>query len=345
MGARRIRTWLAIWAGWTALALLLAASTSLTYLSTGRGGSWGITLGRSLAEWWLWALLTPAIAALATRFPLHGPRRWRHLALHLVAGLLIAVAKTVVDRVVFAWISGFWIYMLLTTVALQLVVYSAIVAGAHLVAYYRTSREREQLEARLAEARLQLLNMQLQPHFLFNTLNTIAELVHEDAETADQMITDLSTLLRRTMELGKTPEVRLDAELDLLFLYLSLQKARFGDRLKTSVTIDDGARQARVPLLLLQPIVENAIRHGLARHVEAGRVDISARRVGDQLTIEITDDGPGVGDERVREGVGLGNTRARLDALYPGASTLSLTNIEGGGARVLVRLPFRTGAA
>jgi LytS/YehU family sensor histidine kinase len=156
------------------------------------------------------------------------------------------------------------------------------------------------------------------------------------------MITELSALLRRTMDLGRTPDVRLEAELDLLTLYLSLQKARFGDRLETSVTVDDGVRQARVPLLLLQPIVENAIRHGLARHVAAGRLEISARRAGNELAIDVTDDGPGVTDEQVREGIGLGNTRARLDALYPGASTLSLTNVAGGGARVSVRLPYRT---
>jgi LytS/YehU family sensor histidine kinase len=339
---KRLRGWLALWAGWTALGLFLAVSTSLSYISTGRSGSWGITIGRSLSEWWLWALLTPVVAALARRWPVHGPRRWRHLTAHLAIGAAIAAAKTVADRAVFGWISGFWMYLLASTAALQLVVYAAIVAGAHLVTYYRTSREREQLEARLAEARLQLLNMQLQPHFLFNTLNTIAELVHEDPETADRMITELSALLRRTMDLGRTPDVRLEAELDLLTLYLSLQKARFGDRLETSVTVDDGVRQARVPLLLLQPIVENAIRHGLARHVAAGRLEISARRAGNELAIDVTDDGPGVTDEQVREGIGLGNTRARLDALYPGASTLSLTNVAGGGARVSVRLPYRT---
>lgn len=339
----RVRMGLAIWAGWTALAVFLAVSTSLTYISTGRTGSWSLTFGRSLSEWWLWALLTPLVVRLARRWPVHGVGRFRHLAAHAAVGAFLAIAKTIVDRAVFGWISGFWMYLLASTAALQFVVYMAIVAGAHLVTYYRTSREREQLEARLAEARLQLLNMQLQPHFLFNTLNTIAELVHEDAETADRMITDLSTLLRRTMELGRTPEVRLDAELDLLSLYLSLQKARFGDRLKASVTVEEDAREARVPLLLLQPIVENSIRHGLARHVVAGRLDITARRAGDELFIEITDDGPGVTGEHVREGVGLGNTRARLDALYPGASTLALTNVAGGGARVSVRLPFRTG--
>ena len=183
--------------------------------------------------------------------------------------------------------------------------------------------------------------MQLQPHFLFNTLNTIAELVHGDADTADRMITDLSELLRRTMDMGTTPDVTLATELELLSLYLSLQRARFGERLKVSMAIDDDARSARVPMLLLQPIVENAVRHGLARHVNAGAVNIAASRAGSDLVVEVTDDGPGVIDDGIHEGIGLANTRARLEALYPRAAHLTLSNADGGGARVSVRLPFR----
>jgi signal transduction histidine kinase len=340
---RRLRTWLAIWAGWTALALFFAVSSSLTYVSTGRPPNWWLTISRALSEWWLWALLTPLVALLARRFPVHGPRRWRNLALHVAIGVVVAVGKTMADRAVFAWLTGFWMYWLVSTLALQFVVYGAIVAMAHGVEYYRRSREREQLEARLAATRLQLLNMQLQPHFLFNTLNAIAELVHEDPEAADRMIAGLSELLRRTLELGQAPEVPLHAELDLLSLYLALQKARFGERLQVRLSIDPDVAKARVPTLLLQPIVENAIRHGLAAHVAAGRLEIGARRLGDELAIEVTDDGRGVVDESFREGIGLSNTRARLDALYPGASRLELTNASGGGARVMVRLPLRIG--
>jgi anti-sigma regulatory factor (Ser/Thr protein kinase) len=334
-----------VWLGWTALALFFAASSSLTYVSAGRPPSWSLTIRRALSEWWLWALLTPIVVLLARRYPLHGPRRWRHLAIHVATGVVLAVAKTAADRAIFALLTGFWMYWLVSTVALQLFVYAAIVAVAHGLEYYRRSREREQLEARLAATRLQLLNMQLQPHFLFNTLNAIAELVHEDPDTADSMIADLSELLRRTLELGTAPDIALHAELDLLALYLALQKARFGDRLQVRLTIDSTVRQARVPMLLLQPIVENAIRHGLAAHVSAGRLEIEVRRTGDVLAIDVVDDGPGVGGEAFREGIGLGNTRARLEALYPRASTLDLTNTPGGGARVAVRLPFRTSGA
>jgi signal transduction histidine kinase len=342
---RGLRTWTTIWAGWTALALFFAVSNSLTYLSAGRPPSWSQTISRALSEWWLWALLTPLVVLLARRYPLHGPRRWRSLAIHVAAGIVLAVAKTAADRAIFALLTGFWMYWLVSTVALQFFVYGALVAIAHGLEYYRRSREREQLEARLAATRLQLLNMQLQPHFLFNTLNAIAELVHEDPDAADRMIAGLSELLRRTLELGVAPEVPLHAELDLLAEYLALQKARFGDRLQVTLMIDSAVRQASVPMLLLQPIVENAIRHGLAARVSAGRLEIEARRVGDALAIDVVDDGPGVRDEAFREGIGLGNTRARLEALYPGAATLHLTNTPRGGARVAVRFPFRTSGA
>jgi two-component system LytT family sensor kinase len=338
------KAFLAVWAFWTGLALFFAVSASLTYVSTGRSANWSLSITRSLSEWWLWALLTPLVAFLARRFPLYGPRKWRHAGFHAAAGVVLGLAKTLADRVVFAMLTGFWPYLLVSTLALQVFVYAAMVAAAHGLEYYRRSRERDHLEARLADARLQLLNMQLQPHFLFNTLNTIAELVHEDPESADRMIAKLSELLRRTLHLGGSQEITLEAELELLSLYVDLQKARFGDRLKTSLTIDPAARQARVPMLLLQPIVENAIRHGLAAHVDAGRVDIEARRIGGDLAIDVTDDGPGLPDLDVREGIGLGNTRARLGALYRGSSSLELMNVPQRGARVAVRIPFRTSA-
>jgi LytS/YehU family sensor histidine kinase len=230
-------------------------------------------------------------------------------------------------------------YLLASTLALHLVVYFGLVAAAHGASYYRKSREREQLEARLAEARLQLLNVQLQPHFLFNALNTIAELVHEDPETADRMIAALSALLRRTLELGATQAIPLRAELDLLASYLEIQKARFGGRLQVSVTAADDVLAVPVPVLLLQPLVENAIRHGLSRHRAAGRIAIAARREGASLLVEVTDDGPGASLDELREGVGLGNTRARLQALYGDRHRLELANVPGAGARVTLVVP------
>jgi two-component system, LytTR family, sensor kinase len=345
----RARAWLAVWGGWTALALFFAASTSLTYRSTGRPANWTLNLERSLSEWWIWALLTPAIFRLARRFPLSGDHRFRNACLHVVAGCVVAVVKMLADRAVFALLTGFWLYLLASTFALQFVIYWVIVAAAHGVEYYRRSREREQLEAQLAETRLQMLSMQLQPHFLFNTLNTIAEMIHDDPDTADRMIAGLSDLLRRTLDLGSAAEIPLSEELDLMSRYVDIQKARFGERLRVGIAVTDDARDALVPALLLQPIVENAIRHGLAARLDAGRIDIDARVSGGALVLTVTDDGPGDGAGMVaaafddaqgrRERVGLGNTRARLDAMYGGRAALTLARADGRGTRVTIEIP------
>jgi two-component system, LytTR family, sensor kinase len=340
----RLRAWLAVWTGWTALALFFAASTSLTYRSTGRPANWALTIERALSEWWLWALLTPLVVSLARRFPLHGARRIRNAIVHVVAGVVIAVVKTALDRIVFAMISGFWMYWLVSTLALQFVIYAGVVAAAHGMEYYRRSRDREHVEAQLTGTRLQLLSMQLQPHFLFNTLNTIAEMVHEDPEKADTMIAGLSDLLRRTLDLGAVQEIPLAGELELVSRYLEIQKARFGDRLRVNMSIAPAAASALVPTLLLQPLVENAIRHGLGTRVDAGRIDIEARIDGGRLIVAITDDGSGDEAETIAgpERVGLGNTRARLETLYGREYRLELSRAPGRGARVTIEIPART---
>jgi LytS/YehU family sensor histidine kinase len=178
-------------------------------------------------------------------------------------------------------------------------VYWAIVAAAHGLEYYRTNRERElrasQLEARLAQARLQLLQMQLHPHFLFNTLHTVSEIVHEDPDVADRMITGLSELLGETLIAGDVQQVPLHRELELLERYLEIQQARFGDRLRVDVAIEPPLGDALVPHFVLQPLVENAIRHGLGCQVDAGHIRIEARRDEGVLVLEVRDDGRGLG--------------------------------------------------
>jgi two-component system LytT family sensor kinase len=339
---RALRVWGLVWAGWTALAVLFASSTSLTYVSTGRPANWSLTGARSLAEWWLWALLTPLIVSLARRFPVHGTRWKRSLGIHAASGLGVAIAKTLADRAIFAWLTGFWMYLLASTLALQFVVYGVVVAAAHGVEYYRRSREREQLERRLAETRLQLLNMQLQPHFLFNTLNAIAELVHEDPEAADRMIIALSTLLRRTLELGASQEIPLSTELELLTTYLEIQRTRFGDRLDVTISIDDDVRESRVPILLLQPIVENAIKHGIGARVGRGRLAIEARRANSFLVIEVSDESEGPLQAAITAGagIGLGNTRERLSTIYGPVATLDMVGQGDRGSRVTLKLPL-----
>jgi hypothetical protein len=338
---KRARVWFAVWIGWTALALFFAAGNSLTYKSTGRPPNWTFTIERSLAEYWVWTLATPGIVLFTRRFPLQGPRWPFHAALHVLYGAALAMTKMLVDREILAMLTGFRTYLLASTVAFNFATYLGIVAAAYGVQFYRRSRERDQLEARLAETRLQLLGMQLQPHFLFNTLNTIAELVHEDPDTADRMIAHLSDLLRRSLELGTRQQVPLTAEVDLVSRYLDIQRARFGERLQVTIDVDPGASHALVPPLLLQPIVENAIRHGLGARLDAGRIAIVARVADRRLVISVTDDGDGAAASGM-ERVGLGNTRARLEALYGAQTTLELSPANGAGTRATIVLPFRT---
>src|SRR5262245_35233524 len=204
--------------------------------------------------------------------------------------LVFGIGKAQADQYVRKLLFGRAGYLLLSSLAANFLLYWAIVAIAHGLEYYRTGRDRElrasQLEARLAETRLQLLRMQLQPHFLFNTLNTISELVHEEPEIADRMIAGLSLLLRETLQSGDTPQVTLARELQLLESYVDIQRTRFGERLQVAVDAHPGALSAAVPSLLLQPIVENSIRHGLAR-TGSGRVEIRAHRDGSRLILQV----------------------------------------------------------
>jgi two-component sensor histidine kinase len=334
-----------IFAGYTALGLFLSVANYLTYLSTTGEAHWGATVKRSLGEWYVWAALTPLILHLARRWPLHRAAAFANGSLHVLAMLAVGVGKLFLDQWVRVLLFGSAGYLLFTNLAFNFLVYWAIVAAAHGLRYYRTSRERElrasQLEARLAETQLQLLNMQLHPHFLFNTLNAISELVHEDPETADRMLSGLSLLLRETLEAGSAPAVVLSREVYLLRCYVHLQRARFGSRLDVRITVDDSVLDAAVPILLLQTLVENAIRHGLARRVTAGRIDVAIARENGRVAIRVRDDGQGL-DAGRHEGVGLRNTRARLQALFGSDHALHVANAEQGGVLVTISCPYRT---
>ena len=223
--------------------------------------------------------------------------------------------------------------------------YWAIFAVGQIINYHRDARERDvrasQLEAKLAQTQLQVLKMQLQPHFLFNTLNAIAALIHQDVELADRMIARLGDLLRSTLENANQQEVSLQQELDFIQPYLEIEKARLGARLSVHLDIDPAARDAKVPNLILQPLVENAIRHGIAPRPEPGRIDIAARRDNGSLHLSVMDDGPGLTlEEAPRSGIGLANTRARLQKLYGDRQQLQLGPGSGGGLRVEITIPY-----
>jgi LytS/YehU family sensor histidine kinase len=185
-----------------------------------------------------------------------------------------------------------------------------------------------------------MLGMQLQPHFLFNTLNTISEMVHQQPATAERMIAGLSHLLRETLHAGLVDRVPIEQELQLLDRYVEIQRARFGDRLTVDIGIDAGANGSLVPSLLLQPLVENSIKHGIGARAGAAHIAVHVARDGDTLTIEVRDDGCGLGTAPLREGIGIGNCRSRLQSLYGESGyRLAIANRDGGGAVVTIVLP------
>lgn len=214
--------------------------------------------------------------------------------------------------------------------------FATIAALAHLVHYYQRyeSRERE-----WAAARLEALEAQLQPHFLFNALNSIVTLMHEDVEAADEMITRLATLLRRTLHRGDAYEIPLREEVEILEIYLDIQRTRFQDRLTTHVQVDDAVLDALVPRLILQPLVENAVRHGIGEATAAGRIEVRAWREGEWLKLAVTDDGPGLTGP-AGSGVGLVNTRARLTQHYEGRYRFLLKNRPEGGVAAEIDVPY-----
>jgi LytS/YehU family sensor histidine kinase len=228
--------------------------------------------------------------------------------------------------------------------------YAVIVTFVYLFDEYRESRDHEvrtaQLEARLAQAQLHALRLQLQPHFLFNTLNTISSVLYDDPRTADEMIARLSELLRATLRTSGRQEVTLEEELWFLDLYVDIMRARFDEKLVVALDVDPAAREALVPQLLLQPLVENAIKHGAGPRATAS-IDVRARRDGDGLVLEVRDHGPGLGADAspAGHGVGLTNTMERLERLYGAGHGLTFREADGGGLSVGIRIPFRSAAA
>ena len=337
----RLATGLLIWSAWTALAIFFALTASLTYVSQGRPPIWGLSLAYSLGQWWIWALLTPVVFRIAARWPLTRGHLLTRVPLHLVTGLLVALVKVRLEGWIRLWLFGVSPYLLINNLALQVLIYWALVGVAHaLDAYGRSRQQAAEIQTRLGRAQLELLRAQLQPHFLFNALNVIAELVHEDPERADRMIGRLSELLRSTLEAGDRPFVTLHEETGLVESYVRLQEARFGNRLTVRMEVAPGCRAALVPHFLLQPIVENAIQHGIAPRAGGGTITLTAIRAGDRLEIRVTDDGLGLSRDAT-PGIGLSNTRARLESLYGADASFDLAPRPGGGAVATILTPLR----
>ncbi|MGH7720947.1 MAG: sensor histidine kinase [Gemmatimonadaceae bacterium] len=302
-----------------------------------------------LASFWLWAAFTPLVVWLARRFRLSRGTLLRNLPLHLVFFLLLAALDVAVDELLRPYISALPRRAYLPTYVAQLTGnvynYAVIVAVTYVIDYARRYRERRVREARLEEqltrARLDVIQMQLQPHFLFNTLNAIAELVNRDPAVAERIVLRLGDLLRQTLNKAGTPEVPLRDELEFLDAYLDMERVRFRDNLLIFVDVDPQALDAYVPTLILQPLVENAIRHGIAASAPPAKIDISAQRLGGSLAIEVRDNGKGIdGWDGQREGIGLASTRSRLAALYGSEYRFDLHRGNPGTIARMV-IPFR----
>ena len=348
------RRGVAIVAAWTLVALLLAAQAWIAAQVRGEPVAWA----RASAIWMVWAAawaaLTPVALWLAARFPLQRPDVLRALAIHGVASALCALANFALFALAAPVIGATqaeptWLgtlgRLLGTSLLLNLPVYWLIVAAGHGERLVRSAREKDRrqlrLETQLAEARLQALRAQLQPHFLFNALNAISVLMHEDVDAADRILLQLSTLLRRSLDAGEADEVTLGEEIGFLESYLEIEQARFGPRLACRIDVPDEVRAARVPTLILQPLVENALHHGIATRAGPGCVEIKAARHGDVLRLSVADDGRGLPDGAI-ERVGLANTRARLRLLHADRQRFELRNGDDGGVVAEIELPWRT---
>ena len=362
-----LKGWVLSFAGWGMVAFILGARISFE-----TEGPWTMGIRPGIRDWLPWAFLTPLIFQFVIRFPIDRDTWKTRGPLHLVCCVVvIALCQKwqgfydplfrpapmlpppppgiLEDRLPPPGVEGprphrgpprgpsrSWVD-LFHLVTFGLPIYLMIVSGAHAAVFFRRDQQRA---AKLAEARLGALRSQLQPHFLFNTLNVIAELVHHDAEKADAMITALSDMLRITLDSKPEQLVPLARETEFLGQYIAIMQIRLGDRLQYTYDIEPAADAALVPPFFLQPLVENAILHGIEPKAGGGTVTIRGWIAENKLHVTVADDGAGMETPLTREGVGLSNTRARLQELFAGDVVVKLTN--GKGVTVEVIIPFRS---
>jgi signal transduction histidine kinase len=341
------RRWIAIAVGCALLVVFFGSQILATQSRYASGAPWRETLTVSFNCVVFWAIAFAFVTRLERRFPLAAGSLARSVPVHVVVAVGLAALEVVICAFAF-W--ALWSRSLDELPSANLPVLFVADLHTNLIMYVLVlgiSRELRaaRVQAELARARLEALEAQLQPHFLFNTLSTISVLMRHDVEAAEATLVSLSELLRSALNHAGRHEVSLREELELTHCYLSIEQTRFHDRLVIEVDVDEATLDARVPTLLLQPLVENAIRHGLAAHTGTGRVSLHAARHGGRLKVTVVDDGPGIAHERddaTRRPIGLVNTRARLAALYGHDQALVLASAPGRGCRVDVELPFRT---
>jgi signal transduction histidine kinase len=341
---------------WTLVGLAFAGQHYLKAATFGEGVSWSVAIQGALADWYVFALLAIPAFKLGRRFNLGGDHWRMRLALHGVGGAVFSLVWILVRAGVGEWLfpehrsekplHDLIRYVLVATFFFNMLVYWVVVTVAHVVAYSESLRDRERrvmdLEGRLNSARLMALQMQLNPHFLFNALNGIGTLMFRDVDAADAMLVSLAELLRHALDRSGRQLVTLGEELAFLDRYLTLEQMRFGDRLSVLREISPEVQEAQVPNLILQPLVENAIKHGVEPLLVPGRIIIRASEsVPGRLRLEVQDNGKGLpADREPALGVGTSNTLARLNQLYGPQAGFRLETSPGGGVLAVVELPL-----
>src|SRR5882762_6741017 len=353
-----------IWGIWTFIGLVF---TLQSYFTSYRSEQPMTLIDSAYLQFtwsYLWALATPLVLWAATKIPIERNNWLRSLLLHVPISLGLSMIVTAIGHI-FVWL--YWgrtmgrpfsfermTRFVVANFSEGIGIYMLIALTSYSLGYYRRYRESQlktfQLEAQLSQAQLQALKMQLHPHFLFNTLHSISALLNKDPESARRMITRLGDFLRLTLENSGSQEVTLEQEMTFLRCYLEIERVRFQDRLVTRIDLGEQTLAAKVPNLILQPIVENAIRHGIAPRSTSGLLEIAAKQVDGVLRIQVRDNGPGLPEHRTsqnqfKKGLGLANTETRLQRLYGADHLFDLSNDPAGGLIVTLEIPFHTHGA
>ena len=364
---RRLKIAALILACWGTFGLLLGQQTYALQAGQGPAGVWSHALVLQLNYCLVWALATPLVLRLGRRFPLVAPASpdevrgrpvvWKSMAVHLVASAVCALLVQSAHSSLLPLFYPRWFppvplsllrRSLMSTVDYGVILYWVVLLMGQSVDYLRRSDEarirQAELQKQLAEAQLQALRMQMHPHFLFNALNSVAALIPEDPRAAEHMLTRLGELLRIYLRSSELQEISLAQEIDFLRRYLEIQKLRFEERFHVHIRLDPAAETAAVPSLILQPLVENAIIHGIADRERDGSIEIEASVEGAELSLRVGDNGSGSPEPAPAgwlEGTGLGNTRRRLERLYGSRHGFVLEALASGGVRASIRIPLK----
>ena len=346
--------WVAIAAGWTVYGIVMATQSYFARLQAGQPIDWVTLLLAEVLVAWIFLIFTPVILLMAKRFPIQKGNLVWTLPLHLLVSAAIGGIESFLIVIVRNFVLLFPAYALsfhrplvgaLSSFDYGMLAYGVVLLLEYSSSYYRRLQEQEvrasHLNAQLAQASLHALRMQFHPHFLFNTLNAISGFVRSNPEGAVRMIVKLSHLLRKTLETEDIQLVRLDEELDYLKAYLDIERTRFGKRLRVKFSIDEDTKQLFVPVFILQPLVENAIVHGIAKATKQGRIEISAHSRNRILELSVRDSGNGHQgkNKEIKDGVGLSNVRSRLLRLYGNSGSLRFEGSAGIGFEVTIQIP------